>query len=89
MEIDIWRVGKRAVRVERQAAVGGATDESRGQRIAVHIGIVDQHANRRDGQRRVLVGRIAVSNGHRRVVDRHHDHVEGCLTCRRVACIAP
>ena len=59
-------------------------DERCGQRVAVNIGVVGENAVCRDDKRRVLVGRIAVGNSPRRVVDRCN--VDGNGIGRRVEC---
>src|SRR5207302_473503 len=57
------RVGGRAVAVERQLAVGRAGHHGRGQRRALHVAVVAEHAGGADRQRRVLVGDVAVVVG--------------------------
>ena len=47
----------------------GAGDQDGGQRVAVGVGVVGQHAGRGDGQRGVLGGGVGVGVGDRGVVD--------------------
>ena len=59
--------------------------EARRQRRAVNVGIVGQHPRRRNGQRRVFGGGVAVGGRHWRIVDRVDEdrrrrHVRGGRT---------
>ena len=70
VEVGPGRVDERTVVEQRHAAVVGDADQFDGEHIVVRIAVVDQHAGRVDRQRRVLVGRVGVVDGQRRVVDR-------------------
>src|SRR5439155_439349 len=72
VEVRGRRVDEGPVAVQGEGAVGGAADQDRLHRAAVHVGVVTQDAGRRHGQRRVLVGGETVVGRHRGVVDRPH-----------------
>src|SRR5439155_25439655 len=73
--IERRRVGETAVAVQVQRAVSRAGDEDRGERIAIDIGVVGQHARSGNRESRVfgcgvrVIGRDA-GGGARRVGDR-------------------
>src|SRR5204863_7236976 len=48
------RIGERAVGVQRQSAVGRAADQGGGEGVAIHVGVVAQHAGGGDRHGRVL-----------------------------------
>src|SRR2546426_1049167 len=68
-------VSETAVAVQVQRAVSGAGDEDRGERIAIDVGVIGQHARGNDRESRVFGCRVTVV-GHdaagaaRRIVDR-------------------
>ena len=76
VDVRLRRVGEAAVRVERERAVCRAAHQSSRQRSAFDVGVVAQHAWRRDDERLVFGGGVRVGERHRRVVhgidrDRH------------------
>ena len=76
------RVAEAAVRAEGQRAIGGTTHQDGCQRASVDVGVVGQHPGDGEGQRRVLIGAVAVVGGDRRVVHRgdgDHDRRHGGL----------
>ena len=75
--VGIRRVKQRAVRIQRQRAMGRSGDQIGGQRVAIDIGIVAQNARHPDGQRRVFVGGEGIVHRHRRVVHRIDRQVDG------------
>src|SRR5205085_1158855 len=63
-------VGEAAVGVERQRPVRRAADQHGRQCVPVHVRVVTKNPGGRQGEGRVLRGRVAVVGGDRRVVDR-------------------
>src|SRR5205085_872959 len=71
------RVRERAVGVQRQRAVRRAADQDGGQGVAVHVGVVAEHAGGSHRQGRVLGGGVGVVGGHGGVVDRGDGEGDG------------
>src|SRR6185437_8880623 len=70
---DGWGVGERTVGKGRERTVSRVSDETDREVVAVGVGVVGEQAGRRDSQAAILIYRIAVGIGHRRVVDRRGD----------------
>lgn len=68
VEIGIRRVGKGAVGVEGQVAVGRADIQNGRQRVSFRIAVVTQHAWGSHTQQIVLIGGVSIAHGHGRVV---------------------
>src|SRR5207244_260417 len=59
--VGAWRIGEAAVGVKREAAVGWTGDDLRGERVAVRISVVVQHAlGRSDDERSIFVSGVSV-----------------------------
>ena len=67
-EVRIRRIGETAIRIERERSVGRTRDENCRKAVAFDVRIVRQDAGRRDDERRIFIGRIAVGHRDRRVV---------------------
>src|SRR6185437_16307891 len=68
--VGVRGVGERPIGVQCHGVMLRGGDQNRGQRIAIDVGVVGQHAAGRDDERGVFIGRVAVVDGRRRIVDR-------------------
>jgi hypothetical protein len=69
--------------------VGRAGDQHGAEQVVLDIAVIAKHASRRDDERHILVGRVAVSRRNRGIIDRQdrEEHGRDIAVADAVVCL--